>query len=214
VLCSEEVFNKAFIKKNKNEKLIKYFKRSSSNEDEIRKLRQENDELIKIINERNLVTNNRGTFSFNRDHFWIGRMRLCHNGCLNSLTSPGNPQPPSWINYVHKNTRIGQNEDGMRLHDQEKVLNWQKCTRLNWMKSKKITKMNSMITRNRSMITRWRQMIITGAFGAFHWTRKDTEFICPCFIQLHSLRWPWTEFERSTSYTTYVCDWFWWFLYR
>lgn len=69
MLCSEEVFNKAFIKKNKNEKLIKYFKRSSSNEDEIRKLRQENDELIKIINERNLVTNNRGTFSFNRGHF-------------------------------------------------------------------------------------------------------------------------------------------------
>ena len=53
MLCSEEVFNKAFIKKNKNEKLIKYFKRSSSDEDEIRKLRQENDELIKIINERN-----------------------------------------------------------------------------------------------------------------------------------------------------------------
>ena len=61
MLCSEKLFNKAFIKKNKNEKLIKYFKRSSSNEDEIRKLRQENDELIKIINERNLVKNDRGS---------------------------------------------------------------------------------------------------------------------------------------------------------
>ena len=59
-------FNKNFLTKRssrgKNEILSKYFKRSSSNEDEIKKLRQENDELIKIINERNLVTNDRGTF--------------------------------------------------------------------------------------------------------------------------------------------------------
>ena len=82
MLCSEELFNKAF--KNKNEKLIKYFKRSSSNEDEIRKLRQENDELIKIINERNLVTNNRGTFPFKAGAFVAVTFEFV--GCGNAVT--------------------------------------------------------------------------------------------------------------------------------
>ena len=79
MLCSfhcGRTFWQSVRQEEKNEKLIKYFKRSSSNEDEIKKLRQENDELIKIINERNLVTNDRGTFLSTVVQFKERRLRI------------------------------------------------------------------------------------------------------------------------------------------